>query len=161
MRLSHVPLRLATGAFILNSGYSKRGLDGESAAGLQGMAAAAVPQAAKMPPQQFGSLLSGGEMALGALLLAPFVSPVVAGAGLTAFSAGLLQMYRKTPGMTESDGIRPTQAGTAIAKDVWMTGIGLALVVDGLIDGTKRTARSTRKSVKRSAKKARQSLPVG
>jgi hypothetical protein len=62
--------------------------------------------------------------------------------------------------MTEADGIRPTAAGTAIAKDVWITGIGLALVVDGLIDGTKRTARSTRTSVKRSAKKARKALPV-
>ena len=161
MRLSHLPLRLATGAFILNSGYTKRGLDADSAAGLQGMASAAVPQAAKLPPQQFGSLLSGGEMALGALLLAPFVSPLVAGGALTAFSAGLLQMYRKTPGLTEADGIRPTADGVAIAKDVWMTGIGLALIADGLIDGTRRTARSTRKSVKRSAKKARQALPVG
>ena len=161
MRLSHLPLRLATGAFLVNSGYSKRGLDHESAAGLQSMAAAAVPQAAKMPPQQFGSMLSGTEMALGALLPAPFVSPLVAGAGLTALGAGTLQMYRKTPGMTEADGIRPTAAGTPFAKDVWLTGIGLALVLDGLIDGTKRTARSTRRSVKRSAKKARKALPVG
>jgi hypothetical protein len=161
MRLSHLPLRLATGAFLLNSGYNKRGLDAGSAAGLQGMASSALPQVAKMPPQQFGSVLAGGEMALGALLLAPFVSPVVAGAGLTAFGAGTLQMYRKLPGMTEPDGIRPTADGTAIAKDVWMTAIGLALVVDGLIDGTRRTARSTRRSVKRSAKKARQALPVG
>ena len=161
MRPSHLPLRLATGAFILNSGIGKRGLDADSAAGLQGMASAAIPSAAKLPPQQFGSLLSGGEMALGALLLAPFVSPLVAGAALAAFSAGTLQMYRKTPGMTEPDGIRPAAGGTAVAKDVWLAGIGLALVVDGLIDGTKRTARSTRKSVKRSAKKARKSLPVG
>jgi hypothetical protein len=161
MRLSHLPLRLATGAFLLNSGYTKRGLDSESAAGLQTMAAVAVPQAAKMPPQQFGSMLSGGEMALGALLLAPFVSPLVAGAGLTAFGAASLQMYRKTPGFTESDGIRPTATGTPFAKDVWMTGIGVALVLDGLIDGTKRTARSTRRSVKRGAKKARRALPVG
>ena len=32
MRLSHVPLRLATGAFILNAGLDKRGLDRDSAA---------------------------------------------------------------------------------------------------------------------------------
>ena len=110
MRLSHLPLRLATGAFILNSGYTKRGLDADSAAGLQGMASAVVPQAAKLPPQQFGSVLSGGEMALGALLLAPFVSPVVAGAALTAFSGGLLTMYHRTPGLTEptASGPRPT-----------------------------------------------------
>lgn len=154
MRLSHVPLRLATGAFLLNSGYAKRALDGDSAAGMQGMAAVVVPQAAKMPPEQFGKTLSMGEMALGAALLTPFVSPLVAGAGLTAFSAGLLQMYRKTPGMTEADGIRPTQDGTAIAKDVWMLGAGLALVIDGLIDGTKGAAKSTRKSVRKSTKNA-------
>jgi len=157
MRLSHVPLRLATGAFILNSGYAKRGLDAESAAGMQGMAASVVPQAGKMPPEQFGKVLSTGEMALGAALLLPFVSPLKAGLALTAFSGGLLAMYTKTPGMTESDGIRPTQDGTAIAKDVWMLGTGLALVLDGLIDDTKGAARSTRKAVRNSAKSARKS----
>ena len=160
MRISHVPLRLATGAFILNSGITKRGLDADSAAGMQGMASSVVPQAGKLPPEQFGRVLSLGEMALGAALLTPFVSPLVAGAGLTAFSAGLLTMYRRTPGMTEADGIRPTQAGTAIAKDVWMLGAGLALVADALVDGTKDAASSTRKSVQRSAKKARKALPA-
>jgi hypothetical protein len=54
--------------------------------------------------------------------------------GLTAFSAGLLGLYVRTPGMTKEDGIRPTKQGTAMAKDVWMLGIGLGLVVDGLTD---------------------------
>lgn len=157
MRLSHVPLRLTTGAFILNSGYSKRGMDGASAAGMQNMAATVLPQAAKMPPEKFGKVLSTGEMALGAALLLPFVSPLKAGLALTAFSGGLLTMYAKTPGMTEADGIRPTQAGTAIAKDVWMLGAGVALVLDGLIDDTKDAARSTRKAVRNSAKSARKS----
>ena len=160
MRISHLPLRASTGAFILNSGLGKRGLDAESAAGMQGMASAVLPQAGKMPPEQFGRALSTGEIALGAVLLAPFVSPLVAGAALTAFSAGLLQMYRKTPGLTEADGIRPTQAGTPIAKDVWMLGAGLALMADGLIDGAKGTARSTKKSVKKKAKAAKKALPV-
>ena len=161
MRLSHLPLRLATGAFILNSGLDKRGLDAGSAAGMQGMAAAVIPQAGNMPPEKFGKVLSTGEMALGAALLLPFVSPLKAGLALTAFSGGLLQMYRKTPGMTQADGIRPTQAGTGIAKDVFMLGAGLALVLDGLIDDTKGAARSTRKSVKKKAKAARKALPVG
>jgi len=157
MRLSHLPLRATTGAFILNSGIVKRGLDGESAAGLQGMAAGAFPQLAKQPPAQFGKTLSAGEMALGAVLLAPFVSPVVAGAALTAFSAGLLQMYRKTPGMTEADGIRPTQAGTPIAKDVFMLGAGLALVIDGVTDGARGVARNAKKSAKKARKNAKKS----
>ena len=161
MRLSHLPLRATTGAFILNSGLNKRGLDAESAAGMQGMAAAVVPQAGKMPPEKFGKALSTGEMALGAALLLPFVSPLKAGLALTAFSGGLLQMYRKTPGMTEADGIRPTQQGTAVAKDVWMLGAGLALVLDALIDDTKGAAKSTKRSVKKQAKKATKALPVG
>ena len=160
MRISHLPLRLATGAFILNSGISKRGLDADSAAGMQGMASSVVPQAAKLPPEQFGKALSYGEMALGAALLTPFVSPLKAGLALSAFSGGLLTMYRRTPGMTQPDGIRPTQDGTAIAKDVWMLGAGLALVLDALVDDTKGAAKSTKKSVKRSAKKAKQALPV-
>lgn len=161
MRISHLPLRLATGAFILNSGLDKRGLDADSAAGLQGMAAGAIPKVASMQPAQFGKALSTSEMVLGAALLTPFVGPFKAGAALTAFSAATLQMYRKTPNLTQADGIRPTQAGTAIAKDVWLLGAGLALMLDGLTDGARGAARSTKKSAKKGAKKARQALPVG
>ena len=32
MKLSHIPLRVATGAFILNSGLSKKGLEGQQPA---------------------------------------------------------------------------------------------------------------------------------
>jgi len=160
MRLSHVPLRLATGAFILNSGLDKRGLDRDSAAGIQGMAANAIPRLGTVPPEQFGKAVSVGEMALGAALLTPFVSPLVAGAALTAFSGGLLQTYLKTPGMTRDDGIRPTQDGTAIAKDVWMFASGLALVIDGLLDDAKGAAKSTRKATRKRAKAIKNSLPV-
>jgi hypothetical protein len=43
MRLSHLPLRLTTGAFILNAGWGKRHLDKDRATGLQAMAARLVP----------------------------------------------------------------------------------------------------------------------
>ncbi len=161
MRLSHLPLRLTTGAFILNSGLGKRGVDGATAAGMQGMATQVVPQAGNLPPEQFAKVLSAGEIALGAALLTPLVSPLKAGLALTAFSAGLLQMYRKTPGMTQDDGIRPTPDGLGMAKDVWMLGAGLALVLDGLIDDTKGAAKSATKSAKKGAKKARKALPAG
>lgn len=160
MRLSHLPLRLATGAFILNSGLDKRGIDAESAAGLQGMASVAVPRLGQMPPEQFGRSLSAGEMALGAALLTPFVSPLVAGAALTAFSAGMLQMYRKMPGMTREDGIRPTPDGLPIAKDVWMLAAGLALVIDGIVDDARGAARSTRKATRKRARAVKQALPT-
>ena len=159
MRLSHLPLRAATGAFILNSGLNKRGLDAESAAGLHGMASGAVPQVKDWDPKTFAGTLSNAEMALGAALLLPFVSPLVAGAGLTAFGAGLVQLYLKTPGMTEEDGIRPTQAGTGLAKDVWLLATGLALVADGLIDGSKGAAKGAGKRAKRTKKKVAKSLP--
>lgn len=41
-RMSHIPLRLTTGAFILNAGYGKRNLDKDSAAGLRAMAARVI-----------------------------------------------------------------------------------------------------------------------
>lgn len=130
MRLSHIPLRLATGAFILNSGLGKRNLDEDSAAGMQAMAARVYPPVSKMKPEAFGKLLSYGEMSLGAALLAPFVPSRLAGLGLGIFSGSLLSMYRKTPGMTMADGFRPTQQGVPLAKDVWMLGIAAALIVD-------------------------------
>jgi hypothetical protein len=138
MRLSHIPLRLATGAFILNSGLSKRSLAGEAAEGVHQMAASAVPQIAGMAPDTFAKALSGSEMALGVALLLPTVSPRLAGAGLTAFAAGLLRLYWVTPGMRQPNDVRPTQQGNALAKDVWLLGAGLALLVDGVIDGIKR-----------------------
>ena len=160
MRVRHIPLRLVTGAFLVNSGWDKRALPPEAAAGMQGMAAAAVPQVASMPPAQFGRALSNGEMALGAALLSPFVSPLVAGAALAAFSGGLLQTYRKTPGMTRDDGVRPTQDGLSLAKDVWMFATGLALVLDGLIDDAKGAAKSTKKATRKKAKAIKKALPV-
>ena len=155
MRLSHLPLRLTTGAFILNSGLSKRGLPEEAAAGLHGMATGAIPAFGNVRPKTFASGLSNGEIALGAALLLPFVSPVTAGAALTAFGAGLVNLYLKTPGLREEGSIRPTQDGIGIAKDVWLVGIGSTLLLDGLADGARRKARKVRRSAKRSAKKAR------
>ncbi|WP_331460661.1 hypothetical protein [Arthrobacter sp. zg-Y750] len=130
MKLSHIPLRLVTGAYILNSGLSKRGLDAESAAGLQHMAANAFPQVEDMEPVKFGKLLSNAEICVGLTLLLPFVPSRLAGLVLGAFSGGMVRMYLKTPGMTGEDGIRPTADGTALAKDIWMAGIAAALVLD-------------------------------
>ncbi len=134
MNIAHIPLRLATGAFILNSGLSKRGLPPEAAAGIHGMAAGAIPQFKDVPPEKFLKGLTAGEIALGAALLAPFVSSRLAGLGLAAFGAGLIQLYLNTPGMHEPGDIRPTQEGTGIAKDVWLLGAGLTLFLDSFGD---------------------------
>ncbi len=127
-----VPGRLAAGAMILNSGLGKRNADEQTAAGLHGFAAGTYPVLASQQPQAFTKKLSTGEIALGAALLTPFVPTVVAGAALTAFSAGLLGLYLRTPGMRKEGSLAPTQDGLTVAKDVWMLGIGVGLVVDAI-----------------------------
>jgi uncharacterized membrane protein YphA (DoxX/SURF4 family) len=129
-----LPGRLAAGAFILNSGLGKWSADEETAARLHGLAVGTYPFLASLRPKDFARLLSVGEIALGSALLLPAVPTAAAGLGLTAFSAGLLGLYARTPGMTKQDRVRPTQQGTALAKDVWMLGIGLGLLVDALTD---------------------------
>lgn len=131
MHLSHIPLRVATGAYILNSGLSKQGLEGQAAEGLHAMAVGALPALNRIPPQRFAQLLSAGEVALGAALLVPVVPSAVVGAALAGFSAGLLQLYLKTPGMRQPGSIKPTQEGIGLAKDVWLLGAGLTMLVDG------------------------------
>jgi uncharacterized membrane protein YphA (DoxX/SURF4 family) len=128
----HLPPRLAAGAFILNSGLSKRDADEATAAMLHGMAAGTYPFLRRIPPRRFARLLAGGEIALGAALLLPVVPTALAGAGLAAFAAGLLGLYLRTPGMRQEGSLRPTQQGTALAKDVWLLGTGLGFVVEAL-----------------------------
>jgi hypothetical protein len=133
-RARRLPGRLAAGAFILNAGLGKWSADEETSARLHGMAVGTYPFLAKIQPKDFARVLAIGEIALGSALLLPVVPAAVAGAGLAAFSGGLLGMYLRTPGMTKEDGVRPSQQGTALAKDVWMLGIGLGLVVDALTE---------------------------
>lgn len=130
MRLTHIPLRLTTGAFIFNAGWGKRDLDRDRAAGLQTMAATVIPPVSRIDAAKFGKMLSYAEMTLGAALLMPFVPSRMAGIGLGIFSGSLVTLYLKTPGMTLEDGIRPSPQGTALAKDVWMLGIAIALILD-------------------------------
>ena len=134
MKISHLPLRLATGAFILNSGLSKLDAPDEVAEGVHGFATTAYPELKRIPPEKFVRILSAGEIAVGAALLSPFVPATIAGAALTAFSAGLVGLYLKVPGMRQEGSLKPTQDGTAVAKDVWLLGAGLSLLLDGLTD---------------------------
>ena len=144
-RLWHLPLRAATGAYILNSGLSKRDAPPEVAESIHGFASSAYPQVSDVPPDKFVSTLSTAEMAVGAVLLAPIVPAGLAGLVLTGFSSALMGMYLKGPGLTEEGGVRPTQQGVPIAKDVWMLGIGLALVIDSLTPGGKKRKKAKKK----------------
>lgn len=131
MKLSHLPLRLASGAFILNSGVGKLSADEGTAAWLQESATRVVPRLGDLPSDQFAKLLAAGEITLGSTLLAPFIPSRLAGLGLAAFSGCLLTMYFRTPEATEADGVRPSASGTALAKDSWLVAIALALMIDG------------------------------
>jgi hypothetical protein len=149
MRLPITPAeiapRIATGAFILNSGLGKRGADEGTAAGLHGFASSTYPFLAKVPPATFAKGLSTAEITVGAILLTPFVPTAVAGAVLTGFSAGLLGLYLRTPGMTKpGKSVAPTQEGLPISKDVWMLGIGIGLLTRGVLDRQARRAAPRR-----------------
>ena len=133
-KASHLPPRIAAGAFILNSGVGKWSADEETAAQLHGFAVGTYPFLAKLKPKDFARLLSATEITLGAALLVPVIPSALVGAGLTAFSGALLGLYARTPGMRKDGTPFPTQQGIALAKDAWMLGIGLGLVIDDLID---------------------------
>ena len=130
MKLSNMPLRAITGAYILNSGLTKLKGSQEAAEGVHGFATTAYPGFKRLRPEQFTKLLAAGEITLGTALLTPFVSSTLVGAGLTAFSAGLLGLYLKVPGMRQQGSIRPTEDGLALSKDSWLLGIGLSLLTD-------------------------------
>src|SRR5690625_5141212 len=94
----HLPPRIAMGAFILNSGLNKRGVDPETAQGMHGMAAGAYPFLKDMDPQLFVRNLSSAEIALGAALLIPFVPTRLVAMALAVFSGSLVGMYLRLPG---------------------------------------------------------------
>jgi uncharacterized membrane protein YphA (DoxX/SURF4 family) len=138
MKLSHIPLRVITGAYILHAGLEKWGGDEDTAKAIHGMASGAYPVFGSLPPPRFLRLLAAGEIATGAALLAPMVSTATAGAALTGFSGALLGLYAKTPGMRKEGSIWPSPQGIAVSKDSWLLAAGLALLADGLTGGRHR-----------------------
>lgn len=143
LKSRHIPARLATGAFILNSGLEKARGDEQTAQALHGMASGTYPFLRKLEATRFLKLLSTTEIALGAALLLPVVPTIAAGAGLAAFSAGLLGLYLRTPGMRQEGSLRPAPQGVPIAKDVWMFGIAAGFVLDEILSGRDRPALRT------------------
>jgi hypothetical protein len=130
-RVSNQPIRLSAGAFILNAGMGKLQADEERAKGIHGMAKASFPFFENLPPEQFAKGLALAEVAIGAALVVPLVPDRWAGLALTPFAGGLIWMYLQTDAMHEPNSIRPSRAGTALAKDVWLLGIGLTLLATG------------------------------
>ena len=69
----HLPPRLITGAYFLNSGLSKRGADEATAGQLHGFASGTYPFLGKLDAKQFTGLLSTAENAIGTNLVLPMV----------------------------------------------------------------------------------------
>jgi hypothetical protein len=128
---------MVVGAFVLNSGVGKLSADADTAAQLHGFAAGTYPFLARLQPNLFVRLLALGEISLGAALLLPVVPTVAPGAGLTAFSAGLCGLYRRTPGMRKPGSLAPTEQGIPLAKDSWMAAMGLGFILDELGPGSR------------------------
>ena len=137
VKARHLPPRIPAGAFILNSGIGKLSADEATAAQVHGFAAGTYPFLNKLKPKDFVRLQAAAEITLGTALLIPVIPASVAGAGLAMFSAGLLGLYARTPGMRKQGTPLPTEQGTALAKDIWMAGIGLGLVIDDLTERRK------------------------
>lgn len=164
-KIRRAPIRVVTGAFILNSGVGKIGAEEDTAKALHGMATGAYPFLEKMPPKAFAKGLAVAEIALGGALLAPIVPAGLAGIALTGFSASLLGMWWRTPGMHEENSPRPTPQGTGIAKDVWMFATGVSLLLDAALTespvtgdqaraDTKATIKADAKAAKRATQRA-------
>jgi uncharacterized membrane protein YphA (DoxX/SURF4 family) len=126
--LRDIPIRLAAGAFVLHSGWEKLHGTEEQAQALHGMGAGGFPFLRKIPPATFLKALAATEVGIGAALLAPVVPNELAGASLTAFAAALVTLYLRTPALHKANSVWPTPAGIAVAKDVWLLGIGLGLL---------------------------------
>ena len=138
-KLWHVPVRLATGAIIVDQGLQKLGADEDTAKWLHGQAVQAFPQFADMDPKDFVQLLSASEIALGAALLGiGFVPSSLAGLGLSVFAGSLTRLYLTAPGTRRDGGVAPSQQGIGLAKDSWMLAIGLALVLDSVFGSGRR-----------------------
>jgi hypothetical protein len=145
-KLWHVPVRLATGAIIVDQGLLKLGADDDTAKWLHGQAVQAFPQFADMEPRDFVQLLSTSEIALGAALLGiGFVPSSLAGLGLGVFGGALTRLYLKSPGTRREGSVAPSQQGIGLAKDSWMLAIGAALVLDALF-GSRGRKRKRKKS---------------
>ncbi|MCW2718242.1 hypothetical protein [Pseudonocardia sp.] len=128
-RAWQLPLRLAAGAYILDSGMAKWDTDEETAKYLHGFASGAYPFLARIDARDFTKALAAGEVLIGAAAVLPFVPAGIAGLGLLGFGAGLLGLYARTPGMHRPHSPFPSQDGIALAKDAWLAAIGAALVL--------------------------------
>jgi hypothetical protein len=134
------PGRVAAGSLILHSGQVKLKGDDNFAQGVHAVFCGTYPALKPVPPAVLLKALGLLEIAVGSVLLLPLVGAKLAGAALTGYSLTLLGMYLRTPGLHDNR-LLPTLAGTAFAKDAWLTAIGTSLIVDAATS-TKATTKA-------------------
>jgi len=122
VKLRHLPQRIATGAFILNSGIGKLNADEETAAQLHGFAVGTYPFLAKLKPQDFVKLLAHRDRARRGATAAVCVG---AGGRACRVLRGLLGLYVRTPGMRK-EAARCDSAGHPDRQGRVDAGIGSA-----------------------------------
>lgn len=143
MDLRDLPMRLGAGAYILSSGLDKFRADEKAAVGYHRSAAEAYPLLKDIDPRAFTKALAATEVSLGAGLLTPFAPRRLVAVAFTGFSAALVGMYLRTPGLHRGPhDPRPSGAGVGIAKDVIMLGAAVSYVLRALMPATKKAGRS-------------------
>ena len=130
--LHNFPARLAVGAYLLDSGLSKLEADEATLEHIHNMAVNAYPFLQEVESTKFAKYFAQVEILLAAILLLPLVPDVLAGFVLTIFAASLMGLYLRIPGMRRVRSLRATPNGIGLAKNIWILGIGLSLVLTPL-----------------------------
>ena len=138
MKLRNVPTRLATGAYILHAGWGKWHGNEEQAAGAQGMASGAFPMFNTMNATDFLKMLSVGEMAVGAALLAPVVPPRDRRGSVDRLRGSAGDHVPAHRQLAQARQHLADSARHRVSKDVWMLAIGLGLILDEIRSRTDR-----------------------
>lgn len=116
----------------MNSGLNKLNGDDEYLEHVFGTAVTAYPFLDVVGSSRFSKWFGSFEVLLGTLLLIPLIPDAAAGTIMLPFSAGLVGLYLRIPGMRVNKGLQPTSQGIAMAKDFWLLGIALSLMASRL-----------------------------
>jgi len=130
-RLGNYPERFAAGVMLVNAGLGKLQRDKVDAVEVHAEVAAGYPFLEQLPPEQLAKILGVSEIVLGGALLVPLVGDGLAGVALTAFAGAMLSLRVRDPELRRGGGA-PRQKGAAIARDVWLLGIGVGLAADAV-----------------------------
>ena len=138
-KIRRAPVRLAAGAYTLNSGINKLRADEKTAAGVHGMAANAFPLLKQIPPVAFTKGLADhrdrGRLERCCCRSCPRAWRASRSAGSPPGWSRCTSARRVCTTST----CAPPRRGPGIAKDSWFAAIGYSLVVDAVLSESKMT----------------------